>query len=37
MLDINTKQIKKNAFRVTKQRGITAVRVRVPGGELPVV
>ena len=33
-MDINTKKIKKNAFRVTKQRGYTASRVRVPGGHL---
>lgn len=31
-MDINTKKLKKNAFRVTKRRGITASRVRVPGG-----
>lgn len=31
-LDINTKQLKKNAFRVTKVRGIGASRIRVPGG-----
>ena len=30
-LDINTKKLKKNAFRVVKQRGMTASRVRVPG------
>ncbi|MHB9926171.1 sulfite reductase subunit C [Clostridium botulinum] len=35
-MDINTKAIKKNAFRVTKHRGKTALRVRVPGGNLPV-
>lgn len=35
-MDINTKALKKNAFRVTKHRGITALRVRVPGGHLPV-
>ncbi len=35
-MDINTKAIKKNAFRVTKHRGKTALRVRVPGGDLPV-
>lgn len=34
MLDINTKKIKKNAFRVTKRRGYAASRVRVPGGSL---
>jgi len=33
-MDINTKKIKKNAFRVTKQRGYTASRVRIPGGHL---
>lgn len=33
-MDINTKQLKKNAFRVTKERGITASRIRVPGGHL---
>ena len=34
-MDINTKKLKKNAFRVTKVRGRTASRVRVPGGHLP--
>lgn len=33
-LDINTKKLKKNAFRVSKVRGITASRIRVPGGYL---
>lgn len=33
-MDINTKYLKKNAFRVTKERGVTASRVRVPGGHL---
>jgi anaerobic sulfite reductase subunit C len=33
-MDMNTKQLKKNAFRVTKERGITASRIRVPGGHL---
>lgn len=33
-MDINTKKLKKNAFRVTKERGITASRIRVPGGHL---
>ena len=33
-MDLNTKKIKKNAFRVTKIRGLTASRVRVPGGHL---
>lgn len=32
--DINTKILKKNAFRITKDRNKTAVRIRVPGGEL---
>ncbi len=31
-LDINLKALKKNAFRVSKVRGETASRVRVPGG-----
>jgi anaerobic sulfite reductase subunit C len=33
-MDINTKKLKKNAFRVTKVRGCTASRIRVPGGHL---
>ena len=33
-MDINTKKLKKNAFRVTKRRGKTASRIRVPGGFL---
>jgi anaerobic sulfite reductase subunit C len=33
-MDINTKKLKKNAFRVTKHRGLTAARIRVPGGYL---
>ena len=32
--DINTKKVKKNAYRVTKARGKTASRIRVPGGHL---
>ncbi|MDF2548011.1 MAG: sulfite reductase subunit [Anaerosolibacter sp.] len=35
-MDINTKKIKKNAYRVTKVRGKTALRIRVPGGHLDV-
>jgi anaerobic sulfite reductase subunit C len=31
-VDINTKKVRKNAFRVTKVRGVAASRVRVPGG-----
>lgn len=33
-MDINTKKVKKNAFRITRHRGITALRIRVPGGHL---
>jgi len=33
-MDINTKLLTKNAFRVTNKRGITASRIRVPGGHL---
>lgn len=33
-MDINTGALKKNAFRVTKRRGITASRVRIPGGRM---
>ncbi|WP_346889531.1 sulfite reductase subunit C [Clostridium sp. UBA1056] len=33
-MDINTKKLKKNAFRVTKRRGFTASRIRVPGGKM---
>ena len=33
-LDINRKKVVKNAFRVTKNRKETALRVRVPGGEI---
>lgn len=33
-MDINTKELKKNAFRITKHRGLTASRIRVPGGHL---
>lgn len=33
-MDVNTKKLKKNAFRVTKVRGYTASRIRVPGGQL---
>ena len=36
MLDINVKKLKKNAFRITKERGLTASRIRVPGGHLNV-
>ncbi len=30
--DINTKKLKKNAFRYSKVRGETASRIRIPGG-----
>ena len=33
-MDVNTAKLKKNAFRVSKVRGITASRIRVPGGHL---
>lgn len=33
-MDMNTKKLKKNAFRAAKERGLTASRVRVPGGHL---
>jgi len=35
-MDINVKKLKKNAFRISKVRGLTASRIRVPGGCLPV-
>lgn len=34
--DVNTKTLKKNAFRITKRRYKTAIRIRVPGGHLDV-
>ncbi|MBF0206907.1 MAG: sulfite reductase subunit C [Oligoflexia bacterium] len=33
-LDINRKIIQKNAYRITKKRNKTAIRIRVPGGHL---
>lgn len=33
-MSVNTKDIKKNAYRVEKSRGKTALRIRVPGGHL---
>lgn len=33
-MDINTKVLKKNAYRITKKRGLTAIRIRVPGGHM---
>lgn len=34
MYDYDVKKVIKNAFRITKARGFTAVRIRVPGGHL---
>ena len=31
-MDLNRKVVTKNAYRVTKDRSKTALRVRVPGG-----
>lgn len=33
-MDVNTKKLKKNAFRVTKERNMTASRIRIPGGHM---
>jgi len=33
-LDLNRKKVAKNAFRITKRRNHTAIRIRVPGGHL---
>lgn len=33
-MSINRKQLTKNAYRITKTRGKTALRIRVPGGSL---
>ena len=35
-LDVDRKAVTKNAYRITKVRGKTALRVRVPGGHLAV-
>ncbi|GAB6180506.1 sulfite reductase subunit C [Desulfotomaculum defluvii] len=35
-MDINTKKVMKNAWRITKNRDFTCLRIRVPGGHLPV-
>ena len=35
-MDFNTAKLKKNAFRITKERGLTASRVRIPGGHMNV-
>jgi len=34
-LDLNTKAVMRNAWRITSKRGYTCVRIRVPGGHLP--
>ncbi|MCL1992253.1 MAG: sulfite reductase subunit C [Spirochaetes bacterium] len=34
-MDLNTKKVKKNAYRITKVRGKSALRIRIPGGHLP--
>ncbi len=36
MLDINRKSLTKNAYRITKDRKKTALRVRMPGGHMDV-
>lgn len=33
-MDFNTRELKRNAFRVTKVRGYTASRIRIPGGHI---
>ncbi|WBW96106.1 sulfite reductase subunit C [Oceanirhabdus sp. W0125-5] len=33
-MDINTKKVTKNAFRIVKDRYMTSLRVRVPGGRI---
>ncbi|KLU67414.1 anaerobic sulfite reductase subunit C [Desulfosporosinus acididurans] len=35
-MTINTKKVMKNAWRITKDRNLTCLRLRVPGGHLPV-
>ncbi|MEG6616782.1 sulfite reductase subunit C [Peptococcaceae bacterium 1198_IL3148] len=35
-MSINTKKVIKNAWRITRDRHLTCLRVRVPGGHLPV-
>lgn len=32
--DLNTRKVMKNAFRITKNKYMTAVRIRVPGGSI---
>ncbi len=33
-MSVNTKKVIKNAYRITKSRGKTALRIRVPGGHM---
>ena len=33
-MSVNTKKVTKNAYRIAKSRGKTALRVRVPGGHI---
>ena len=33
-MDLNRKKVTKNAFRITKMRNSTAIRIRVPGGHI---
>ena len=33
-LDLNRKKVTKNAYRITKRRNYSAIRIRVPGGHL---
>ncbi len=35
-MSVNTKKVMKNAWRITKDRKLTCLRLRVPGGHLPV-
>ena len=32
--DLNTRKVMKNAFRITKNKYMTAVRIRIPGGSI---
>ena len=34
LMTVNRKKVTKNAYRVTKVRGKTALRIRVPGGHI---
>jgi anaerobic sulfite reductase subunit C len=35
-MSLNTKKVMKNAWRITRDRHLTCLRIRVPGGHLPV-